>query len=158
MLCCISFSNDTDFRQVDPAQQCHVSHLGSLLQYNEISGQKSGNDWTNTSARDNWWQIINHHHSHRHHLKTYFGTKKENGDQLIFNFTLSSGPTLDKANRGSQTRARWWARCSGCKLQWLKKNTNILENGGIALMWKGEDRQHWVARPSFEGSKWRWRW
>ena len=40
MLCCISFSNDTDFRQVDPAQQCHVSLLGSLLQYHEILGQK----------------------------------------------------------------------------------------------------------------------
>ena len=40
MLCCISFSNDRAFRQVDPAQQCHVSLLGSLLQYHEILGQK----------------------------------------------------------------------------------------------------------------------
>ena len=29
-----------------------------------------------------------------HNLKTYFGGKKENGDQLIFNFTLSTGSEL----------------------------------------------------------------
>ena len=40
-----------------------------------------------------------------HNLKTYFGGKKENGDQLIFNFTLSTGPTQDKTNRSSQTGA-----------------------------------------------------
>ena len=143
MLCCISFSNDTDFQKKrqrtdkslkkKDTNKIHSDYVGSLVTMLVLHGnirtkvgQKSGNDWTNTSARDNWWQIINHHHSHRHHrLKTYFGTKKENGDQLIFNFTLSSGPTLDKANRGSQTRARWWARCSGCKLQWLKKTTQI---------------------------------
>ena len=27
------------------------------------------------------------------------------------------------------------------------------ENGGIGLMWEGEDQEHWVARPPFDGSQ-----